>query len=287
MRTNLIWLFTLLKETARESKKLRIRLSLKPICAAMIGLSFLAPAFAAASLHSNAPFCGFNISGGIGVEMPNYWTKATLHIAVPAILETELGVNHRMTTNTFAGGVRVGYSNVFKRCYLIGIAGDATFGDSLMRFEGLVFEPGSSLGIPTNTAIKLSNQFALLFKFGGLVCDRTLIYGLIGPRWGRMSFNTDASYSQNVGVILSADLQTSDDAYRMGLLLGLGTEFMLTKCISLALEYTNTNYMNPGIPGAAAAISQDGVELPGSTFELLNSFSARSNEIMIRLGYYY
>ncbi len=253
----------------------------------MIGLSSLLPTFGEAYSQHKAPFCGFNVSGGVGVELPNLGTIGVLNLITPDLQNLEFTVRRRMTTNYIIGGVRAGYNMAFRQCYLFGLAGDAAFGDGNMKFHGMVTELNTNLLLPVEANIKLTNQFALMFKFGRLICNRALVYGLIGPRWGRFSFDFASSYFQAMGVEVSSDLHSHEVGYRTGLLLGLGTEILLTRCISFGLEYSHTNYMNPRVQGVSSPVSVDGVNEPGSSFQIENSFSAYSNEIMIRLGYYF
>jgi opacity protein-like surface antigen len=248
--------------------------------------SLMVPSLVMAS-PSSPPFSGWNASLGVGVEMPNISMMSNLFSTLPSIQETEFIVSPTMTENQVKGVARIGYNRIFSDCFLVGLAVDAVFRNYRMKFHGRVTELNSELLYETDTGLSISNQYALLLKFGKLVCDKTLIYGLVGPQWGKFTYEFDATFSQNLGVIIESTLQGREKCYRGGVLLGLGTEFLLSRCISLALEYTHTSYGNCRIKDVEAPITVDGIEFPDGKFLHLASFKVRNNFVTLRLGFYY
>ncbi|MCB1112131.1 MAG: outer membrane beta-barrel protein [Chlamydiales bacterium] len=259
------------------------RIFWKQFIICMAFLSFILPSLALAS----PSFSGFNASVGVGVEMPNISTKGELKNFVPGVEDITFSISRKSTTNQINGDVRLGYNRIFNGCYLIGLAGDATFGHNHLKFGTRVVEINSDLMIATNANITLSNQFALLLKLGKLVDNRTLFYGLVGPRWGNFSLGFDAGFHQNIGVFLNTELDSSNKYYKEGVLVGIGSEYLLTQCISLALEYTYTYYGHPKLPSTQAPITQDGTIIPDAVFIQSSSLIARTNNVTLRLSYYY
>jgi len=258
----------------------------KPFIVCLASLNLILPSLVIASSPSPR-FSGFNASVGAGLEMPVVSTKGELKNNVPGIENLIFNVSREESTNQINGNLRVGYNLIFKNFYLIGLAGDATFGSNSLKFSTNNFETNSDLRIQTNANIILSNQFALLLKFGRLVGARTLFYGLIGPRWGDFSLQFDATFHQNVGVIIDTQLESQKKYYKQGVLFGIGSEFLLTNCISLALEYRYTYYGHPNLPPTEAAVTQDGVVVPNALFSQTSRLSALSNDFMLRLGLYF
>jgi len=236
---------------------------------------------------SSAPFSGFNASICVGLEMPSISTKGELKNFIPATEDLTFNISRTVTDDNINGGARLGYNLIFKDFFLIGLAGDAFFGDNRLQASSRVVEIGSELLIATNTNIKLSKQFALLIKLGKLFGNRTLLYGLVGPRWGKFSLSFDARFQQDLGVFLDTQLQTRNRYYKEGVLLGIGSELLLTRCISLGFEYLYTYYGHPKLPSAEAPITQDGVIIPDAKYSFTSNIKARSNDVILRLGYYF
>lgn len=262
------------------------RMSWKGFSICMAGLSFMLPSLAMAS-SSSPPFSGFNASIGVGMEIPNVSSKATLNNFVPAVQDISFNVSRKASGKQVNGNIRFGYNRIFKNHYLVGLVGDVTVGNNNLRFKSMVVETNTDLLIQTNSNVNLSDQYALLLKFGRLVGTRTLFYGLVGPRWGNFSLEFDANFHQNIGVFLSSSIESHRKYYKPGVLFGIGSEFLLTDRISLALEYRHTYYGHPNLPPTEASVTQDGVVVPDAKFMQSSTFTARSNDIMLRLGLYF
>lgn len=246
--------------------------------------SVILPTIAAASPH--APFCGFNIGVGGGMTVPVIPATGLLEIDIPGVQHTDFHVFRRTTNTGFQGNVRLGYNTLFQSC-LVGLAADCNFGSNRMRFDADVTEADSEYNLPLNSSVQLKNQYALLFKFGNVIGKNTLLYGLVGPQWGDFTFVFDADYSQDLGNILEGEISTHDRLYKSGILLGLGSEMMLTPCISLSLEYAHTFYGSLMIERESGQIFVDGVQFPGAEVSLTNEFNSRVHSIMLRLTYYF
>ncbi len=249
-------------------------------------VSVMLPSIAVAS-PAHQPFAGFNASIGVGLEMPNISNEAKASNFVPSVEDLFFTVSRKMTNNKVNGGVRLGYSCIFKDLFLIGLAADAIFGNNNLDFAATIRENGTDLLIELNSNVKLSNQYALLLKFGRQVGNRALLYGLVGPRWGNFSFTINNAFNQNIGQIINTGLSTHTSYYKTGCALGIGTELLLTRCVSFALEYTHTFYLHPKISNEEAPVTSNGVIIPNAAFTRMTKFSAHSNNVMIRLGYYF
>jgi opacity protein-like surface antigen len=259
---------------------------LKSVILFLTVLSFPMSIFA--SCCPEEPFSGFNVSAAVGMNVPNISTTGDLEAFVPNIQNTTFNVFRRTTNTALNGGIRLGYNYVYNRCFLLGLAADANFTCNHMEFNAQVSELASQLTIPVDSHIKLKNQYALLLKLGQLIGTRTLIYGLIGPQWGKFNFLFETSFFQDLGgtIIESDDLIAKDNPWKTGVLLGIGTETLLTSCLSLALEYTHSYYGSYKLATVSTPIV-NGVLLPESALTLSNRFNLRINTITLRLVYYF
>jgi len=242
---------------------------------------------AIAEPSSPPAFSGWNVSAGVGLLIPNVETKGLLELDAPGIQYADFHLTQIMTNVTANGGIRFGYNLVSGQAFLFGLAVDANFANSNMTLNSLVTEANSGLRIPVASTIKLTNQFAALLKIGALVGNRGLFYGLIGPQWGRFAFGIDTSFFQNIGVIVQSALSAQNTAYQPGLLVGFGSEMLLTQSFSLALEYTHTFYGQPTLAGITAPVTLNGGVFPGSSYSVENTYKAQVNNILLRLGYYF
>jgi len=268
------------------AQKRRKRIFWKRFLICIASLSFMLPSLAMAS-PSSSLFSGFNASIGVGVEVPDVASKATLTNFAPGFQDLSFNVSRKASNREVNGSIRFGYNRVFKNLYLIGLVGDVTIGNQNLRFNSMVVEVNTDFLIRTNSNVNLSDQYALLLKLGRLVGARTLLYGLVGPRWGNFSLEFDASFHQNLGVIINTQIESQKKYYKQGVLFGIGSEFLLTDRISLALEYRHTYYGHPKLPSTEAAVTQDGVVIPNAKFMQSSTFTARNNDIMLRLGLYF
>jgi len=104
---------------------------------------------------------------------------------------------------------------------------------------------------------KLENDFAILFKPGFVVREDTLIYALVGPRWGNFETKLSTSYNNNgIADINSACFSgceifawnetlsdsSSNSEYEIGITAGVGIRQVLTDHFQLGLEYAYTHY---------------------------------------------
>lgn len=118
------------------------------------------------------------------------------------------------------------------------------------------------------TTAKVRNSLGLVAKGGFLVGPRTLVYGLVGVRWGNTKVTSSAIWGGELEldeVPVDADfdfdgfyVENSKSGYTAGVTAGLGMEHYVSDCFSLALEWAYSNYGTVGTP------TFEGVGIEGS-----------------------
>jgi len=107
---------------------------------------------------------------------------------------------------------------------------------------------------------ELENDFAILFKPGWVIRSNTLIYALVGPRWGNFETKLSSTYNNAGTAVLKSgvdcftpgclngawDETLSDDSsnseYEIGVTAGLGIRQVVSDHFQLGLEYAYTHY---------------------------------------------
>lgn len=108
------------------------------------------------------------------------------------------------------------------------------------------------------TTAKVRNSLGLVAKGGFLVGPKTLLYGLVGVRWGNTKVTNSALWGYDIEVNevpIDADsdfdgfyVENSNSGYTAGVTAGLGMEHYVSDCFSLAVEWAYSNYGTVGTP---------------------------------------
>lgn len=189
-------------------------------------------------------------------------------------------------SNSFDGyyGVHGGVGKVFAHRWYTGFEGFGEWGaqkttvNNFSNFSNdsqviITTTPGSttSQAVPVSgsyqsqTSVKLTHDYGVVFKPGFLVAPQTLIYGKVGAIWANLQVTncvngeSNSSITNSSGVtyqsqaVLSGSSTNKDN--KISLLLGLGLEqFIYRNFIALGIEY---NYANYGHVATATAINVD------------------------------
>lgn len=250
-------------------KKLAL-LSLSPIVLANMafagGMNTPAYQHEARPHHHAAPrlFNGFSIVGALGGMAGELQAN---HQQVSSVKNTvtgpEPGAASASSTgsddlelfeSSFAGYIGVDYAYQWHNGFVLGLGVTAGFDNiNFNNTELSVLRSSSTLIISNNSiestvAVELENDFAILFKPGFVVRRNTLIYALVGPRWGNIETSVNSfDGAEGASVFSDAwDIQFagSDDAsgYQLGITAGAGIKQMVSEHMSIGLEYAFTHY---------------------------------------------
>lgn len=269
----------------------------KTLSASVISAFFALPALFAATSASAGSFDGAYVNGFIGGLNSNLTIDQSPSVTVPNQNQNN-GLRIRTTTentafvNSVFGGVGVGFNKVFMCRYLIGVEGVADWEDIKLNKNSYVNELQSGFFLTSDPGIRLKNTFALLFTPGLVLDPNTLVYGVVGPRWGRFetsltTTNTIPSDGQaRPGASVTSGTKS---AYSPGITLGAGISRYVTPHLSIGAEYQFTHYNNISSPNDINATFPADPRVPGLTGTLTNSvgYKANTNTLMVNLCYHF
>ena len=238
------------------------------------------------------PFDGFYAGADIGMSQAQFNKDQTVSLKAmiedTPIFQIPITNKKKLSDNAANGNLDIGFSKVFKQHFYLGLEANADFQNLQVTNNPDVTESVSGFQLNMPTTVNLKNEFAVTLNPGFVFNNNTLIYGKIGPAWGRFNIDGDATYNQNLGVPASASANVEDDdSYDCGLRLGLGIEHYLNDNLSLKLEYINTNYGTVQSDDPTTGVITTNPPDSGLTGTLSNSdkISARNNTILFGLNY--
>lgn len=135
-------------------------------------------------------------------------------------------------------GARVGYDFRLGGSGIIGFGLDGAFGDIASSSTSLL-RPGSGGQLEVTHELSVESLMSLTGRFGHLVNDNTMLYGLAG--WSTASVSVNANYSDSTGNFggVPGAFSVSDDI--SGATFGLGMETRLGDRTTLGVEYRYTD----------------------------------------------
>ncbi|MFN7095967.1 MAG: outer membrane protein [Gammaproteobacteria bacterium] len=245
-----------------------------------------------------APFDGFYAGAGIGGVRGTFNNNITTDASLVfgGTLQQDIAHNNSPTLSdgSWAGELDLGFGRVFYQSLYLGVEGTGQL-ENISNTNSFQVMPNDTTGITYTRQIKtqLQNELALTFNPGIVLHKTTLLYGKIGPSWGRFSVNDTFNFGELIGPgqQLSGMVNVNDgSSYQCGLRLGLGIEHYMTKHFSFRLEYLNTNYSTIRSGKThSAPILLNGVADPviaGSTVSSSDHISAHSNSVMFDINYH-
>ncbi len=197
-----------------------------------------------AAQASNAPFTGLSVTAGVGGIAAQANMSQTGSSAIDGFPASYTNHQDSFQSN-IAGMVGVGYSYQFHQGLVLG--GVITSGFNYPTLTNTALASGGLHPLPTITLYgtletQLKNDFALLFK-PGYAFGRTLVYGLVGPRWGQFDTTLSSSTDDSTGVSyqISED-QDQQPRYQVGVAVGAGISHALLEHLIAGVEYQYTAY---------------------------------------------
>lgn len=141
----------------------------------------------------------------------------------------------------------------------------------------------------TNANVELKQDYGLYAKLGPLLGENTLFYGLIGSEWGYFTVASGASFSAMLGGVPSSAIVTGTrSGYQTAMLYGMGIEYALDECATIALEYHSADYGKIPSPATmTTVISTEGVPITDSFISTANDIHANFSSLMLKLTMYF
>jgi opacity protein-like surface antigen len=223
------------------------------------------------AVASHDRFTGFSVTGALGGIMGsthvsqfaaiNTWDQGDLPTQESMIYDLTL------SDSNIVGAVAGEYDYQFQYGFLLGVAvvigfenleiSNTEYNATLQTFEFTPPDVGhGTTALDSTFKTRLKNDFALLFKPGYVFRDRTLVYALIGPRWGNFESSVESTgHTYGKAYVGSPiyDVVTYDDVfsgkestsgYQLGVTAGVGVQQALTDHFRLGIEYAYTHYAN-------------------------------------------
>ncbi len=260
----------------------------------------IACALALLSLNATAlPFDGFYIGGVVGGTKAkvsnNENTDELIIVAGTEIQHISQDSAGNYADSSWIGGPELGFGMVFAQHYYLGLEGVAQFESIESKRSSTVLPtPATNIVYNHSTQAKLSNELAVTFNPGIVINKTTLLYGKIGPTWGRFSSSGALDFRedfQGQGIAGNQVNFDEDAAYKVGLRLGLGIEHYFMDHLSLKLEYLNSNYgqINSGKVHSAPVLLNGVVDpiAAGSMGSIQDKLRFRNNTVMLGFNYHF
>lgn len=184
------------------------------------------------------------------------------------------------------GGLSLGYSQMVNPCFLLGAELRGSVQDLEMNHDQHLRAPIANARLDFEVKTELDQQYALLFKVGGLLGKQTQLYGLVGPQYGLFRFNSSGNFfiappgSGNVTGNLKGDRST----HKWGYLVGIGMEYAFNCNVSLGLEYNFVNFGSLNVPTHIEGVLEGS---GGAVVGYNNGLHLNTNSMMLRFNYYF
>lgn len=229
-----------------------------------------------ASAASHA-FEGFSATLAGGGLILNADTQQKPQAGNPSSIEVDMDVETNVTASSGTGYLGVGYGFQFSHVWFLGFGLTAGLSHAESTYLQEAYFGGSLFSGEVETL--LENDFALLIKPGYVVHEHTLIYGLLGPRWG--NFKDTVTGSLDISDLdLFTDSQSQQE-YRLGITAGAGIVHAFAKHWNVGLEYAYTSYGSWNAPSTLTSFPS----VPPSTVTNNAEVSVSTHAVVAQLSY--
>ena len=170
--------------------------------------------------HDHKNFAGFNFGGNIGLGIGN--TKVNRQYYV----QTTYSDNIDMSTSGVVGGINAGYGWVIPQNYYLGIQAQADYAEVIGNIESY-----ASRETVSRVKLKMQYMYSLYGRIGKVI-HNALPYIKIGASFARWQAEVNSSLGPR-----------ADSAKTlMGYSVGLGSDFLVSKHLSLGADYTYSRF---------------------------------------------
>lgn len=254
----------------------------------LAGLIFLLSACTAYAAADN-PFQGFDLNVGVGGGIASFDVKSPLELTLPNAFQIITNNGTKISDSNIIGSIGARYTSPSCKNFVLAIAASATVDDLEGKKTFQIREVNSDLNITAINRVKLYNDLTVNLQPGLVLDDQTLVYALLGARWGYFKTSTQANYHQNLGgpIISATRPYTTNSRHKAGFTLGLGIRRLITPHISLGAEYAFTDYGKVDSAGSTTVpIAINGTNL-GTLQETLPDIKTYTNTLLVTLSYLY
>ncbi len=264
----------------------------------MLGLSYRLGASSPAALASTiwaTPFDGFYTGADIGISQARFKEKQStsfsLLIDTSPVSDVTLKNHKKLTDTSFLGNIDIGYGKVLKEHLFLGLEADVDFQNLDIHNKSGITETVNGTLLPFETSVDLKNEFAITFNPGVVLNKTTLLYGKIGPAWGRFDADGSTVYNQDLGGEIGTASASYHDKgfYKLGLRLGLGVEQYVSEHMALKLEVLNTNYntIHSGSPVNGLLTSNVTPSILSGQISNSDKITANNSSILFGFNYHF
>jgi|ERR1700677_314082 len=246
--------------------------------------------------YANTPFQGFYADLGVGGINTNFNLSQVVSIAP---YDNSFTANAPYDPNNsdygVTGSLGLGYTFLLTPSVTLGAEINADVEDATTTNNDSVNfnipgTDGGGINASNTITNKLKNSFAFLIKPGFLMDQgNTMVYGIIGPRWGNFETSTSSLFQINNGDgngNAGGSAANSHSGYDVGLVLGAGIQKYISNNLSVGVEYQYTNYGHISTPSSSGVIYSSGVG-GGTLSNTINSIKAQTNVLAVHLMYHF
>lgn len=200
----------------------------------------------ATALGNDGYYSGAYLSVGVGAIDNTFTFNQSATVAIDGndnkILLSGSDSGNELSVS---GNIDAGYRRDITPMINLGIEFDASFEsasiDSTNRLPN-----EDKINFSNHIQTKLTNGFAILFKPGVTFNQqKTLLYLLVGPQWGKFSSSTSTLFtdtSETEHPVVGMTSTSQSDEYKSGWTFGLGAEHYLNDDFHIGIEYQYTDY---------------------------------------------
>jgi opacity protein-like surface antigen len=243
------------------------------------------PALAQPALY----FDGFMIAGAVGATAAQYNLKQNIVIEQSSSVVYSQPDSVNLYANTPTGEISGGYSYQFDNHYVLGGYFTAGYSDAKSTDHvnySSTLQGNRTIEIDSEIITELRNDFAVLLKPGYVWERSTLLYGLLGARWGNFKSTVKTNIEfESPRIASTANDSDTVSKYIAGFTMGLGVQQMLTTRYSWALEYAYTIYGSLSTADNVGELEINGVLDPASTYSNNPGVKAYTNTLLFMIAY--
>jgi opacity protein-like surface antigen len=223
--------------------------------------------FTSCAFASTSPFVGFYVTPGVGGITSHFQVSG--NSALDSIIEpsyTFFNLNNKgkMYANKIIPSIGAGYAFCWRN-FIIGIEGDVDFFYVLRTQRASQTMDNTDILQKTNIRVELRNSFEFLFRPGWLMDPWTLLYAIIGPKWGNFRVVQSARLHEQFipeyalqPVIIDSKISNNRSHWKTGFTVGVGIEQNIIGNLNASLEYAYTNYrtISPPFPTSVKVLEE-------------------------------
>jgi opacity protein-like surface antigen len=230
----------------------------------------------------SGPWLG--VYGGYGFANPNSGFSVTgdPNDVTPAIASQVDGSGAgAISADGFLGGVQGGWNLRLTTDVVIGVEADVGYAGLRGGRQG-----GSTIPAPYNAPYVVSQHYstdwqaALRVRGGYLINPATLLFAEAGPAFGGMRYG--ASFSDYVPAANYSEIESaSATAFKVGLTLGGGVEYLIGPNLSVRAEYLYTRFPSVNMSGTSNLL----LPVPAPGYVAHSSGALNQNTFKVGLNY--